>query len=459
MLTVAIVGRPNVGKSTLFNRLAGRRLAIVHDTPGVTRDRREAEVEAGDVRFRIVDTAGFEEGPPDSISTRMTQQTRMAIEGADVALFVLDARAGVTTGDEMIAQALQRSGKHVILVANKSEGRTNLPDADAYALGFGPAIAVSAEHNQGTDVLLEALAPFLPQRKAQDEDGEDSEDVEEDEAEAEAAPDRPLRLAIVGRPNVGKSSLFNSLLGEDRALTGPEAGLTRDSIAAPWQIGGREVLLYDTAGLRRRARAAGQTLEQLSIASTLDAIRFADCVVVAVDAASPFDNQDLAIADLVEREGRAIVVAATKWDLIENKAGGISKLREQLDYLLPQVKGAPLVAVSSVTGEGLDRLRDAILEADKAWNTRIATAALNRFLEDAMARHAPPTSRGRRIRVRYMTQPKSRPPTFALFGNSLKGLPDAYIRYLTNALRETFHLGGAPIRLLLRVGKNPFADK
>jgi GTP-binding protein len=446
MLTVAIVGRPNVGKSTLFNRLARKRLAIVHDTPGVTRDRRDAEIISPAGAFRLIDTAGFDAGKSQSLSARMLEQTKAAIAEADLCLFLLDARDGVTAGDEEIAQVLRREGKKVLVVANKSEGRTLIADADVFALGYGGAIAVSAEHNRGIAELYDALAPYLSDEQIA---------LENEPAEL----DRPLRLAIVGRPNVGKSSLFNLLLGHDRALTGPEAGLTRDAIAAPWSIGDRAVLLHDTAGLRRRARAAGETLEQLSVASALEAIRFADCVVILMDATAAFENQDLAIADLVEREGRALVFAMNKWDLIENRAGAISRLREERDRLLPQTAGAPLVAVSAVSGEGVDHLTAAILGADRAWNRRVGTAEINRFLEGALRRHPAPAIHGRRVRIRYMTQTKSRPPTFALFGTQLKALPQAYIRYLQNALREAFDLKGTPIRFLLRQAKNPFDPK
>jgi GTP-binding protein len=439
-LTVAIVGRPNVGKSTLFNRLAGKKLALVHDTPGVTRDRREAQAARGD--FKLIDTAGFEEGAEGSLASRMTSQTMSAIADADVCLFVIDAREGVTAGDEIIGEALRRSGKPVILAANKAEGRAAADTvSDAFRLGFGEALTLSAEHNLGMDELLEALD--LP---------------EEEDAEVADEENRPLRLAIVGRPNVGKSSLFNHILGSERSLTGPEPGLTRDSIAAPWQADGRSILLHDTAGLRKSARAAGETLEQLSIGSTLDAIRFADCVIVMIDATQPFEKQDLTIADLIEKEGRAAVFAVNKWDMVGDRGGAIGKLRRQLDECLPQLKGAPLIAISARTGEGIDRLLPAVLEADRAWNTHVPTSALNRFLEEALNRHSPPAVKGRRVRIRYMTQPKVRPPTFALFGNQLSALPDAYLRYLTNGLREAFHLDGAPIRLKLRTSNNPYAD-
>jgi len=444
-LTVAIVGRPNVGKSTLFNKLVGKKLALVHDTPGVTRDRRDAKATFGALALRLIDTAGIAEGAKQSLAARMTAHTMTAVADADVCLFLIDGREGVTAADEIVAEGLRRLGKPVVLAVNKCEGRAlHLGEGEGWALGFGEPHAISAEHRLGLEELIEALAKFAPA---------------ESSAEEDAGEDKPLRLAIVGRPNVGKSSLFNRLLGTERALTGPEAGITRDSIAARWQAEGREILLHDTAGLRKTARAAGHTLEEMSVASTLEAVRFADCVIVVLDEGAPFEKQDLTIADMIAREGRAAVFAANKWDLAANRAGAITRLREKLDRLLPQLAGAPLIAVSALTGEGTDRLLPAVLAADRAWNTRIATATLNRFLESALTRHAPPAIHGRRVRIRYMTQPKSRPPTFAIFGNQLKALPEAYLRYLANGLRENFHLEGAPIRFLLRTAKNPFAEK
>jgi GTP-binding protein len=438
--TVAIVGRANVGKSTLFNKLVGRRLAIVHDTPGVTRDRREAPAALGPLAFTVIDTAGIESGDKESLETRMAQQTMAGVADADVCLFMFDAREGVTTADEIVAGLLRKSGKPVVLVANKCEARFSQA-GEAWALGFGEPLQISAEHNIGFADLIEALAPFAAE----------SETAAEDEA------NKPLRLAIVGRPNVGKSSLFNRLLGTERSLTGPEAGITRDAIAARWEADGREILLHDTAGLRKKARVAGNTLEEMSVGSTLEAVQFADCVVVVIDALQAFEKQDLIIADLIEREGRAVVFAINKYDLAPNRAGLISKMREKLDACLPQCAGAPLIATSATTGEGLERLLPAVLAADKAWNTRIPTATLNRYLSEALQRHAPPAISGRRVKIRYMTQAKSRPPTFALFGNQLKALPEAYIRYLLNGLRQTFHLEGTPLRVVLRGSKNPFA--
>jgi len=464
-LKLAIVGRPNVGKSRLFNRIAGRTAAIVHDTPGVTRDRQAVEAVYEGIALTLIDTAGFEEGATGSIPNRMTKQTLTAIAEAEVLLFLIDARAGVTAGDQIIAEALRKSGKPVILAANKCEGRVT-PPAEAWGLGLGEAMAISAEHNLGMENLVAALEPLagiLPADDAdEDFDEEEEEFSEDDEPEEDVVVnylDRPLRLALVGRPNVGKSSLFNNLLGEDRSLTGPEAGLTRDSITAPWKAGDRDVLLHDTAGLRKKARVAGETLEEMSVASTLEAIRFADCVIVMIDANAPFEKQDLTIADLIAREGRAIVFAVNKWDLLENKAGGISRMREKLDRLLPQIAGAPLIATSARTGEGLDRLEAAIAEADTAWNTRISTATLNRFLGEALQRHATPAISGRRVRIRYMTQRKARPPSFTLFGNQLDALPEAYLRYLSNGLREAFNLKGTPLRFSVRNSKNPYAPK
>jgi GTPase len=385
-LTVAIVGRPNVGKSTLFNRLAGRRLAIVHDTPGVTRDRQVADAQLGQLSFRLIDTAGFEKSDPGSLAARMTEQTEAAIAEADVSLFVIDGREGVTAGDEIIAASLRKTGKPVILAANKCEGRIDL--SEAFALGFGEAIPLSAEHALGMVDLLEALIPLAPPDaiaiESEDDEFREQDDGAHDEDEDRA--DRPLKLAIVGRPNVGKSSLFNRLLGSERSLTGPEAGLTRDAIAATWETGGRTVLVHDTAGLRKKARAAGHTLEQLAIGSTLTALQF--------------EKQDLTIADLIAREGRAIVFAVNKWDQIEQKAGAIGRLRDMADRLLPQIAGAPLIATSAITGEGLERLLPAVLTADRAWNRRVPTAQINRFLESALSRHPPPAIHGRRVRIR-----------------------------------------------------------
>ncbi|HEY1961875.1 MAG TPA: ribosome biogenesis GTPase Der [Rhizomicrobium sp.] len=443
-LTIAIVGRPNVGKSTLFNRLAGRKIAIVHDTPGVTRDRIEAEAHLGPLALHIVDTAGFEDAKGESLPARMVEQTRTAIGEADVCLLVIDGREGVTAGDEIIAAELRKSGKPVVLAFNKIEGRAAAANiGEGFSLGVGEPIALSAEHGLGLADLLEALAPFAKE--------------EEPQASPQEEAPHALKLAIVGRPNVGKSSLFNALIAEERALTSPEAGTTRDAVISKWHVEGRDFLLHDTAGLRKKARAAGHALEELSIQSTLEAIKFAECVIVLIDATAPFEKQDLAIADLVAREGRAVVFALNKFDLMENRGGAISRFREQRDELLPQLWGAPLIATSARTGEGVERVLEAVLAADKAWNTRIGTGELNRFLEQALVQHPPPAVHGRRIRLRYITQPKARPPTFAVFGNQLQALPDSYLRYLQNALREAFQLYGTPLRFSLRTSKNPYA--
>ena len=445
-LTVAIVGRPNVGKSTLFNRLAGKKLAIVHDTPGVTRDRQDAPAELGPLSLRLIDTAGLDDALPGTLPARMIEQTGDAIRAADVCLFLIDGRAGLTTGDETIASALRRADKPVILVANKCEAPRSVDISESYRLGFGEPVMISAEHGLGLGELLDAMVPFAAE----------PETALPPEAEDGA---RPLKLAIVGRPNVGKSSLFNRLIGEERALTGPEPGITRDAIAATWFIDGRTVLLHDTAGLRKRARVRGEAIEELAVESTLNAIRFAECVAVVIDATAAFEKQDLTIADLVAREGRAIVFAVNKWDLVDNPVGAIGKLKRLLDDLLPQIAGAPLVAVSALTGEGIDRLLPVMLVADAAWNRHIPTAELNRFLERALERHPPPAVHGRRVRVRYITQPKIRPPTFALFGTQLKALPDSYLRYLQNELRAAFGLTGTSIRFSLRTAANPYARK
>jgi GTP-binding protein len=453
-LTVAIIGRPNVGKSTLFNRLAGKRLAIVDDTPGVTRDRALADSNLGGLDLKLIDTAGFDKGPAGSLVARMADQTKAAIKDAGVCLFVVDAREGLTTGDEIVADALRRSGKPVILAANKSEGRLHPSfEAESLSLGFGEPIALSAEHGIGLAELREALAPFADPVEEQPEAEEPSG---EDEAPGDGQP-RPLRLAIVGRPNVGKSSLLNRLIGEERALTSPEAGTTRDAVLAEWRWGEREIVLHDTAGLRRKARVS-EKLEQMSTRATLHAVRFADCVILVMDAREALEKQDLTIADLIAREGRAIVLAMNKWDEIKNPQAAFRELREKTDRLLPQIAGAQIIGLSALTGEGIERLMPAVVEADRIWNIRVPTAGLNRFLEHALGRHAPPAVRGRRIRLRYMTQAKARPPTFVLFGNQLTALPEDYLRYLTHGLRDVLGLPGTPIRILLRSSKNPYKD-
>ncbi|HET7593980.1 MAG TPA: ribosome biogenesis GTPase Der [Stellaceae bacterium] len=444
-LKVAIVGRPNVGKSTLFNRLVGQKLALVDDTPGVTRDRREGEASLGDLRFRVIDTAGLDEADEGSLGERMQEQTNRALADADVALFVVDARDGITPLDRHFADLLRRGAAPVVLVANKAEGRGGGSGAmEAFALGLGEPIAISAEHGDGMAELYAALAPYADQAAAG-----------ENEA---AAAERPLQLAIIGRPNVGKSTLVNRLLGEERLLTGPEAGITRDAIAIRWNWQGRAVRLIDTAGLRRRAKVE-EKLEKLSVADTLRAIRFAEVVVLVIDAAQMLEKQDLTIAHMVEEEGRALVIAVNKWDMVEDKSAALRKLKDRLETSLPQLQGLRFVLLSALTGAGMAKLMPAVMSTHEAWNRRIATPRLNRWLAAVQQRHPPPLVKGRRLKLRYMTQANIRPPTFALFAATPAALPDSYRRYLVNLLREDFDLPGVPIRMMLRKGDNPYADK
>jgi len=445
---VAIIGRPNVGKSTLFNRLVGRKVALVDDLPGVTRDRREGEARLGHVRFIAIDTAGLDEAAPESLAGRMFTQTRAAIEDADVTLFVVDARAGITPVDAHFASMLRESGKPVILVANKAEGRAGEGGyLDAYSLGMGDPVAISAEHGEGMGDLREALDEAFSALGGATED-EDADD----------AAGKPIQIAVVGRPNAGKSTLINHLIGEDRLLTGPEAGITRDSIAVDWQWRDHQFRVFDTAGLRRKARVEGK-LEKLAVGDALRAIRFAEVVVLTLDATAPFEKQDLQIASLVESEGRALVIALDKWDLIEDRQLKLKELREEAERLLPQIRGVSLVPVSGLTGEGIDRLAQAILGAHDIWNRRLPTAQLNRWFASIVEHHPPPAVSGRRIKIRYLTQAKSRPPSFVAFCSRPEALPESWKRYLMNALREDFKLPGTPIRLMLRKGENPFEGK
>jgi GTP-binding protein len=448
--TVAIVGRPNVGKSTLFNRLVGKKLALVDDQPGLTRDRREADVVIECCPLTLIDTAGLEPGD-QGMTERMRLQTEAAIEQADLVLFVIDARTGITPADEIFGELVRKYGRPVALVANKSEGRAAEQGFyEAFSLGLGEPLAISAEHALGVGDVTEAIAEAY-----RDAQGSARADAERDDGKPDEDGVYPLRIAIAGRPNVGKSTLVNTLLGEDRMITGPEAGITRDAIASEIQWGSRRLSIFDTAGLRRKARIEARA-EVLSVGDTLRAIKFAEVVVLLLDAEKPFEKQDLQIADLIVREGRAIVIAVNKWDLAEDKQARLAELREMCQRLLPQAKGVSLVTLSAQSGKGVDRLMDAVLAADRVWNKRLPTAALNQWLAEMVDAHTPPAVSGRRLKLRYLTQANARPPTFVAFCSQPKALPESYVRYLVNGLRETFDLPGVPIRFNLRKGKNPY---
>ncbi|MFC3570370.1 ribosome biogenesis GTPase Der [Paracoccus sp. TOH] len=464
--TLAIVGRPNVGKSTLFNRLVGKRLALVDDQPGVTRDLREGAGRLGDLRFIVVDSAGLEIAEDDSLQGRMRRLTERAVDEADVCLFVIDARVGVTAADEYFADILRKRAKHVILAANKAEGRAGEAGAmEAYALGLGEPLRISAEHGEGMDDLYRALQPLAEAFEAQNVQQAPETDVAVEDGDEEIedwrpSAAKPLQIAVIGRPNAGKSTLINKILGEDRLLTGPEAGITRDSISVSADFMGTPVRIFDTAGMRKKARVTDK-VEKLSVADGLRAVRFAEVVVVLLDVGIPFEQQDLRIADFAETEGRAVVVAANKWDLEEDKPEKLKELREAFERLLPQLKGAPLVTVSARTGKGLDRLHNAILKAHEVWNRRVPTARLNQWLGAMTEAHPPPAPGGRRIRLRYITQVKTRPPAFVVMATHTDKLPDSYQRYLVNGLRADFDMPGTPIRLTFRDqgSKNPYKDK
>ncbi len=456
--TIAIIGRPNVGKSTLFNRLVGQKLALVDDQPGVTRDRREGDGRLGDLEFTLIDTAGLDEGPKGSLTARMQEQTEAAIAAADALMFVIDARAGLTPTDRAFADFARRANKPVALVANKSEGKHGEAGAmESYALGLGDPIPISAEHGEGLSDLYDALRVLMPEPVERD-DEDDPEAFENVDGEDENLSTRPIRVAVLGRPNAGKSTLINRLLGEERLLTSPEAGTTRDSIAVDVMWKGREFRVFDTAGLRRRSRIEDK-LEKLSVSDALRAVRFAEVVVLMMDAQNKFEEQDLRLADLIEREGRSIVIAVNKWDLMDRAPNQIARLREDADHLLPQVKGMPVVAVSGMMGEGIDRLMSAIEDAYGVWNRRISTASLNRWFEQAVQNNPPPAVSGRRLKLNYITQAKARPPSFVMFCSRADAIPESYLRYLMNSMRGAFDLPGTPIRITLREKDNPFAHK
>lgn len=445
---VAIVGRPNVGKSTLFNRLAGRKMAIVDDTPGVTRDRREADASLGDLDFTIVDTAGLEEAAPKTLESRMRKQTEMAVREATVALFLIDARAGVTALDKHFASWLRSTGKPIVLVANKCEGKAGQSGlGEAFGLGLGEPIPVSAEHGEGLSDLFDALRAHAPIVDDKDDDAAEAEDE-----------DKPLQLAIIGRPNVGKSTLINRLLGEERMLTGPEAGITRDAIAIDWQFKDTPIKLIDTAGMRRKANVV-EKIEYMSVGETLRAVRYADVVVLVIDGEMMMEKQDLALARMVVEEGRALVIGVNKWDAVKDKKQAVQKLSDRLESSLAQIRGIPIVVMSAATGAGVDKLLPAVIKTYKVWNSRVSTGALNRWLTPIVDDHPPPLSKGRRIKIRYMTQVKARPPTFAIFASQPGAMPESYLRYLVSGLRQRFGLDGVPIRMIMKSQKNPYDDK
>ncbi|WP_299376248.1 ribosome biogenesis GTPase Der [uncultured Tateyamaria sp.] len=456
-LTLAIVGRPNVGKSTLFNRLVGKRLALVDDQPGVTRDLREGAGRLADLRFTVIDTAGLEEATDDSLQGRMRRLTERAVDMADVCLFMIDARTGVTPTDEVFADILRKRADHVLLAANKGEGAA--ADAgvlEAFSLGLGEPIRMSAEHGEGLNDLYAQLQPLadLHAEKAQDDAPEVDVEIDEDDPDYVPQPTnaKPLQVAVVGRPNAGKSTLINQIVGEDRLLTGPEAGITRDAISLRTDWNGTPMRIFDTAGMRKRAKVQ-EKLEKLSVSDGLRAVKFAEVVVVLLDAAIPFEQQDLRIADLAEREGRAVVVAINKWDIEDDKQAKLRDLKESFERLLPQLRGAPLITVSAKTGRGIDRLHDAIMRAYDVWNRRVTTAQLNRWLTGMLEAHPPPAPQGKRIKLRYMTQAKTRPPGFVVMCSQPDKVPESYNRYLVNGLRLDFDMPGTPIRLYMR-GQN-----
>jgi GTPase len=475
--TLAIVGRPNVGKSTLFNRLVGKRLALVDDQPGVTRDLREGDARLGDLRFTVIDTAGLEEATDESLQGRMRKLTERAVDMADICLFMVDARAGILPADEIFGEILRKRADNVILVCNKAEGKAAEAGVlDAYSLGLGDPLAISSEHGEGMEDLYAALMPLSDQFEAiakraadevlvdvdisEDDDADDSEELDENNPLSRLTVNSPLQVAVVGRPNAGKSTLINKIVGEDRLLTGPEAGITRDAISLRLDWDGLPMRIFDTAGMRKKAKVQNK-LEKLSVSDGLRAVKFAEVVVILLDVSIPFEQQDLRLADLAEREGRAVVVAVNKWDVEDEKQTKLKELRESFERLLPQLRGAPLVTVSAKTGRGLDRLRQAIEKAYVVWNRRVSTARLNNWLIAMIESHPPPAPSGRRIKLRYMTQAKTRPPGFIVMCSNPEKLPASYSRYLVNGLREDFDMPGTPIRLTMRsqADQNPYKDR
>ncbi len=463
--TLAIVGRPNVGKSTLFNRLVGKKLALVDDQPGVTRDLREGAARLGDLRFTVIDTAGLEEATDESLEGRMRRLTERAVDMADICLFMIDARVGITPTDEFFANLLRKRAKHVILAANKAEGRAADGGViEAYSLGLGEPLRLSAEHGEGMSELLSMLMPLADEftERALLDAPETDVAVTDDDDDAPRVPtkEKPLQIAVVGRPNAGKSTLINQLLGEERLLTGPEAGITRDAISVQMEWEGVPIRMFDTAGMRKKARVQ-EKLEKLSVSDGLRAVKFAEVVIVLIDAEIPFEQQDLRIADLAEREGRAVVLAVNKWDVERHKQQKLKDLRESFERLLPQLRGAPLVTISALTGKGMPRLIEAVMKAHEVWNRRVSTARLNRWLIDMVEAHPPPAPAGRRIKLRYMTQAKTRPPGFVVMCSIPEKLPASYSRYLVNGLRDHFDMPGTPIRLWMRSQSedNPYKNK
>jgi len=460
--TLAIVGRPNVGKSTLFNRLTGKKLALVDDRPGVTRDRREGEARLGELRFTVIDTAGLEDAKTGTLEARMRQQTEIAITQADMVLMLVDARTGILPEDRYFADLIRKSPHEVVLAANKYEGdKAEAGFLEAFELGIGEPIGLSAEHGHGIGELYDRVKAAMGSEDDLFEEEEGDEAFDPD-TPFEVDPNVPLRVAILGRPNAGKSTLINHMLGEERMLTGPEAGITRDAIGIDWQWQEgdqkRPIKLWDTAGIRRKSRVS-EKLEKLSVADALRAVKFAEIVVLLIDADTPFDKQDVQLADLVEREGRAMVIAINKWDLKLDRNKVREIIRDKLEFALPRLRGIPVITMSAKTGKGVERLMPAVIRQHEIWNGRVPTARLNKWMADAIARHAPPADKGRPVRLRYVTQAKARPPTFAAFSSRGHAVPENYIRYLINSLRETFDFHGVPIRFFIRKGKNPYDDK